>query len=68
MEPAFWADLKKGYDAFERTHLPPMVSVCEGRYVIAEAKPGDVPERRPNAPRPRHASRNAANGRAARRP
>jgi murein L,D-transpeptidase YafK len=40
---AFWADLKKGYDAFERTHLPPMVSVCEGRYVIAEAKPGDVP-------------------------
>ena len=39
----FWADLKKGYDAFERTHLPPMVSVCEGRYVIAEAKPGDVP-------------------------
>ena len=39
----FWADLKKGYDAFERTHLPPMVSVCEGRYVVAEAKPGDVP-------------------------
>ena len=27
---------------FERTHLPPVVSVCEGRYVIAEAKPGDV--------------------------
>ena len=40
---AFWADLKKGYDAFERTHLPPTVRVCEGRYVIAEAKPGDVP-------------------------
>ena len=39
----FWADLKKGYDAFERTRVPPMVSVCEGRYVIAEAKPGDVP-------------------------
>ena len=39
----FWADLKKGYDAFETTHLPPMVSVCEGRYVIAEAKRGDVP-------------------------
>ena len=38
-----WADVKKGYDAFERTHLPPMVSVCEGRYVISEAKPGDVP-------------------------
>jgi murein L,D-transpeptidase YafK len=40
---AFWTDLKVGYDAFERTHLPPMVSVCDGRYVIAEAKPGDVP-------------------------
>ena len=39
----FWADLKKGYDAFEATHLPPMITVCEGRYVIAEAKPGDVP-------------------------
>jgi murein L,D-transpeptidase YafK len=40
---AFWADLKKGYDVFERTRVPPMVSVCDGRYVIAEAKPGDVP-------------------------
>ena len=25
---AFWADLKKGYDAFERTHLPPMGGAC----------------------------------------
>ena len=49
----FWADLKKGYDAFERTHLPPMVSVCEGRYVIAEAKPGDVPAAPPDARRRR---------------
>jgi murein L,D-transpeptidase YafK len=39
---AFWADLKKGYDAFERTHVPPFVSVCDDRYVIAEAHPGDV--------------------------
>jgi len=36
----FWADLKKGYDAFERTHVPPVVSVCDGRYVVAEATPG----------------------------
>ena len=36
----FWADLKKGYDSFERTKLPPVVSVCESRYVIADAVPG----------------------------
>jgi len=35
-----WADLKKGYDSFERTKLPPVVSVCDGRYVIADAVPG----------------------------
>ena len=34
---AFWTDLKKGYDAFERTKVPPTVSVCDGRYVVAEA-------------------------------
>jgi murein L,D-transpeptidase YafK len=33
---AFWADLKRGYDSFERTHVPPSVSVCDGRYVIAD--------------------------------
>jgi murein L,D-transpeptidase YafK len=32
---AFWADLKLGYDAFEKTHQPPAISVCDGRYVIA---------------------------------
>jgi murein L,D-transpeptidase YafK len=30
----FWADLKKGYDMFETSRLPPMVSVCKGRYVF----------------------------------
>jgi murein L,D-transpeptidase YafK len=35
-----WADLKKGYDSFERTKLPPVVSVCDGRYVITDAVPG----------------------------
>ena len=33
----FWADLKAGYDLFERTHLPPSVGVCEKRYVTGEA-------------------------------
>jgi murein L,D-transpeptidase YafK len=42
----FWTDLKKGYDSFERTHLPPVVSVCDGRYVIADATPGTVPQTR----------------------
>jgi murein L,D-transpeptidase YafK len=39
----FWEDLKKGYDSFERTKLPPLVSVCNGRYVIADATPGAAP-------------------------
>ena len=39
----FWADLKKGYDAFERTHVPPVVSVCDGRYIVAQATPGAPP-------------------------
>jgi murein L,D-transpeptidase YafK len=31
----FWADLKKGHDLFERTRVPPVVSVCNGRYAFA---------------------------------
>jgi murein L,D-transpeptidase YafK len=30
----FWDELKRGYDLFERTGVPPAVSVCESRYVI----------------------------------
>jgi murein L,D-transpeptidase YafK len=30
----FWADLKKGYDLFEQSRVPPVVSVCKGRYVF----------------------------------
>lgn len=33
----FWANLKEGYDSFERTKRPPVVSVCQGRYVIEDA-------------------------------
>ena len=32
---AFWADLKQGYDLFEQSRIPPVVSVCNGRYVFA---------------------------------
>lgn len=40
----FWADLKQGYDSFERTHLPPRVSVCGRRYQVADASPADGAE------------------------
>jgi murein L,D-transpeptidase YafK len=30
----FWTELKAGYDAFENDHIPPVVSVCRGRYVV----------------------------------
>jgi murein L,D-transpeptidase YafK len=33
---AFWLNLKEAYDDFERSHLPPRVSVCDGRYLIGE--------------------------------
>jgi murein L,D-transpeptidase YafK len=35
----FWADLKKGYDLFEQSHVPPLVSVCKGRYVFEPGTP-----------------------------
>lgn len=33
----FWQDLKAGYETFERTRIPPQVSVCRGRYVVRDA-------------------------------
>jgi murein L,D-transpeptidase YafK len=39
----FWADLKTGYDHFERDRLPPSVSVCDKRYAFTSGtKSGDV--------------------------
>lgn len=35
----FWADLKAGYDSFERTRVPPGVSVCDRRYRVEDASP-----------------------------
>ena len=34
----FWRQLKPGHDAFERDHVPPVVSVCDGRYAF---RPGN---------------------------
>jgi murein L,D-transpeptidase YafK len=39
---SFWADLKTGYDLFEQNRLPPIVSVCEGRYVFEPGRAGTV--------------------------
>ncbi|MGE3228004.1 MAG: murein L,D-transpeptidase family protein [Hyphomicrobium sp.] len=36
----FWDDLKAGYESFERTRLPPHVSVCGRRYQIRDAMRG----------------------------
>lgn len=38
----FWADLKTGYDLFEQNRLPPVVSVCRGRYVFTPGSPATV--------------------------
>ncbi len=38
----FWGDLKKGYDLFERTRLPPVVSLCNGRYAFSAGSPMTV--------------------------
>jgi murein L,D-transpeptidase YafK len=34
----FWQNLKQGYDSFERTHIPPDVSVVDGSYVFENVK------------------------------
>lgn len=36
----FWQDLKQGYDLFEATGLPPLVSVCGERYEAQAAPAG----------------------------
>lgn len=38
----FWQNLKEGYDAFERTHRPPRVSVCDSRYRFDDVRPAEA--------------------------
>jgi murein L,D-transpeptidase YafK len=33
----FWQNLKRGYDLFEQTHVPPRVSVCKASYAFTAA-------------------------------
>jgi murein L,D-transpeptidase YafK len=35
----FWQDLKKGYDMFEATYIPPKVTVCRGKYQFDRGNP-----------------------------
>lgn len=37
----FWRDLKKGYDLFEQTRVPPRVGVCNKRYDVKAGTPGN---------------------------
>jgi murein L,D-transpeptidase YafK len=41
----FWKDLKAGSDLFEARQLPPVVSVCEGRYRFEAGEPGSTGDR-----------------------
>lgn len=38
----FWENLKQGFDAFEASHVPPRVRVCDGRYHFDRVAPGEV--------------------------
>lgn len=40
----FWLSLKDAYDVFERTHLPPRVSICGKRYVLGEPPAAEAEE------------------------
>ena len=45
----FWRNLKEGYDAFEATHVPPRVGLCDKRYAIERSAPGEVGAQSPLA-------------------
>jgi murein L,D-transpeptidase YafK len=34
----FWSNLKQAYHLFERTRVPPRVSVCNKKYLVAEGE------------------------------
>jgi murein L,D-transpeptidase YafK len=47
---SFWKTLKEGYDHFEKYRLPPVVAVCERRYVVNVNAPQSRPD--PSGPCP----------------
>ena len=36
----FWTELQAGHDLFEKTGIPPEVSVCKGSYAFEPGRPG----------------------------
>lgn len=40
----FWSDLKRGYDMFERTKVPPVIATCNRRYLVSAGRPGSKGE------------------------
>ena len=48
-EAPFWRQLKEGYDQFEQAHVPPIVSVCQGRYAFRAARRRHGRQRRDRA-------------------
>jgi murein L,D-transpeptidase YafK len=48
---AFWQDLKHAYDLFEKSRVPPLISVCNNRYTARPGTaPGNYPELEMNCP------------------
>lgn len=43
----FWSEMKVVYDTFERTRLAPRIGVCDGKYVVQDAAPGEGAEPSP---------------------
>jgi murein L,D-transpeptidase YafK len=39
---AFWSNLREGYEAFERTRVPPRINVCDKRYIVQELSAAEV--------------------------
>jgi murein L,D-transpeptidase YafK len=41
----FWSDLKRAHDLFERTGVPPLITVCDKRYTVrgGQARNGTAP-------------------------
>lgn len=37
----FWRDLEAGYASFDRTQVPPHVSICGNRYLARDGQPGE---------------------------
>jgi murein L,D-transpeptidase YafK len=47
----FWRDLKPAYDLFEKSRIPPQVSVCDKRYVVQPGRAASAPALQAICPR-----------------